>query len=99
MNGWMDRMLDYQERLKVDIQLDSYDQTMGEFESRVAIDSRKLQSPTSKSGSKNKEKEMNLTPIHEDGELDEMGGVGSGNFPTIDTLDEDDDDIGEEHLS
>ena len=47
MNGWMDRMLDYQERLKVDIQLDSYDQTMGEFESRVAIDSRKLQSPTS----------------------------------------------------
>ena len=47
MNEWMDRMLDYQERLKVDIQLDSYDQTIGEFESRVAIDSQKLRSPTS----------------------------------------------------
>ncbi|RVW32648.1 hypothetical protein CK203_076537 [Vitis vinifera] len=35
----MDRMLDYQERLKADIQLDSYDQTMGEFGSRIAIDS------------------------------------------------------------
>ena len=52
-----------------------------------------------KSGSKNKEKEMNLTPIHEDEELDEMGGFDSGNFPTIVTLDEDDDDIGEEDLS
>ena len=47
MNEWMDRMLDYQERLKVDIQLDSYDQAMGEFGSRVAIDSWKLRSPTS----------------------------------------------------
>ena len=27
----MDRMLDYQEHLKADIQLDSYDQAMGEF--------------------------------------------------------------------
>ena len=35
----MDRMLDYQEHLKVDIQLDSYDQAMGEFGSRIAIDS------------------------------------------------------------
>ncbi|RVW34387.1 hypothetical protein CK203_092180 [Vitis vinifera] len=35
----MDRMLDYQERLKADIQLDSYDQAMGEFGSRIAIDS------------------------------------------------------------
>ncbi|RVW28383.1 hypothetical protein CK203_109064 [Vitis vinifera] len=43
----MDRMLDYQERLKVDIQLDSYDQAMGEFGSRIAIDSRTLRSPTS----------------------------------------------------
>ncbi|XP_059598393.1 uncharacterized protein LOC132255016 [Vitis vinifera] len=43
----MDRMLDYQERLKVDIQFDSYDQTMGEFGSRIAIDSRTLRSPTS----------------------------------------------------
>ena len=36
----MDRMLDYQERLKADIQLDSFDQAMGEFGSRIAIDSR-----------------------------------------------------------
>ena len=43
----MDRMLDYQERLKADIQLDSYDQAMGEFGSRIAIDSRTLRSPTS----------------------------------------------------
>ena len=43
----MDRMLDYQERLKADIQLDSYDQTMGEFGSCIAIDSRTLRSPTS----------------------------------------------------
>ncbi|RVW87909.1 hypothetical protein CK203_039750 [Vitis vinifera] len=33
-----------------------------------------------------KEKEMNLIPIHEDEELDEMGGFDSGNLPTIDTL-------------
>ena len=44
---YMDRMLDYQERLKTDIQLDSYDQTMGEFGSRIAIDSRRLRSLTS----------------------------------------------------
>ena len=43
----MDRMLDYQERLKADIQLDSFDQAMGEFGSRIAIDSRTLRSPTS----------------------------------------------------
>ncbi|RVW97199.1 hypothetical protein CK203_029942 [Vitis vinifera] len=43
----MDRMLDYQERLKADIQLDSYDQAMGEFGSHIAIDSRTLRSPTS----------------------------------------------------
>ena len=49
-----------------------------------------------KSGGKGKEKEMNLIPIHEDEELHEMGGFDSGNFPTIDTLDE---DIGEEDLS
>ena len=35
----MDRMLDYQERLRVKIQLDSYDQAMGEFGSRIAINS------------------------------------------------------------
>ncbi|KAL6312327.1 hypothetical protein AAG906_008028 [Vitis piasezkii] len=54
---------------------------------------RKHDEFASKSGGKNKDKEMNLTPIHEDGELDEMGGFDSGNFPTIVTLDEDDDDI------
>ena len=43
----MDRMLDYQERLKADIQLDSYNQAMGEFGSRIVIDSRTLRSPTS----------------------------------------------------
>ena len=43
----MDRLLDYQERLKADIQLDSYDQAMGEFGSRIAIDSRRLRSPMS----------------------------------------------------
>ena len=43
----MDRMLDYQERLKVDIQLDSFDQAMGEFRSRIVIDSRTLRSSTS----------------------------------------------------
>ena len=43
----MDRMLDYQERLKADIQLDSFDQAMGEFGSRIAIDSRTLRSRTS----------------------------------------------------
>ncbi|WJZ93156.1 hypothetical protein VitviT2T_012116 [Vitis vinifera] len=244
----MDRMLDYQERLKVDIQLDSYDQAMGEFGSRIAIDSRTLRSPTSwwmrfggstpelqkfairvlsltcsasgcernwstfesihtkkkknrlehqrlnalvyvryntrlrerslqrkqnvdpilveeidsddewiaekedpllpldlcwlqdnelfnvdaikvvssnsqetqassdhmvsshsykrkhnevpsTSGGKGKEKELNLTPIDEDEDLDEMGIHDSGHFPTIDTLDEDDDDLGEEDLS
>ena len=31
---------------------------------------------------------MNLTPIHEDEELDEMGGFDSGNFSISDTLDE-----------
>ena len=43
----MDRMLDYQERLKADIQFDSYDQAMGEFGTRIAIDSQTLRSPTS----------------------------------------------------
>ncbi|WKA06353.1 hypothetical protein VitviT2T_024256 [Vitis vinifera] len=239
----MDRMLDYQERLKADIQLDSYDQAMGEFGSCIAIDSRTLRSPTSwwmhfggstpelqkfairvlsltcsasgcernwstypykkkrlehqrlnalvyvryntrlrerslqrkqnvdpilveeidsddewiaekddpllpldlcwlqdnelfnvdvirvvssnsqetqassdhmvsshsykrkhnevpsTSGGKGKEKELNLAPIDEDEDLDEMGIHDSGHFPTIDTLDEDDDDLGEEDLS
>ena len=48
------------------------------------------------SGGKGKEKELNLTPIDEDEDLHEMGIHDSGHFPTIDTLDEDDDDLGEE---
>ena len=51
------------------------------------------------SGGKGKEKELNLTPIDEDEDLDEMGIHDSGHFPTIDTLDEDDDDFGKEGLS
>ncbi|XP_027774684.1 uncharacterized protein LOC114078294 [Solanum pennellii] len=42
----MERMLDYEERFKVDIQLDSYDQLKGEFGFQIAMDSRKLRSPT-----------------------------------------------------
>ncbi|RVW30873.1 hypothetical protein CK203_110515 [Vitis vinifera] len=42
---------------------------------------------------------IELTPIDEDEDLDEMGIHDSGHFPTIDTLDEDDDDLGEEDLS
>ena len=52
-----------------------------------------------KSGGKGKWKELNLTPIHEDEELDELGRFDSGNFPTIDTLDENNDDIGDDNLS
>ena len=51
------------------------------------------------SGGKGKEKELNLTPIHEDEELHELGEFDSGNFPTIDTSNEDDDDIGKDDLS
>ncbi|RVW94958.1 hypothetical protein CK203_040098 [Vitis vinifera] len=49
-------------------------------------------------GGKGKEKELNLTPIDEDEDLHEMGIHDSGHFPTIDTLDEDDNDLGEEDL-
>ena len=52
-----------------------------------------------KSGGQGKGKELNLTPIHEDEELDEIGGLDSENFATIDTLDENDDDIGDDDLS
>ena len=41
------------------------------------------------SGGKVKEKDFNLSPIHEDEDLDEMKRFDSGNFPTIDTLDDD----------
>ncbi|RVW51375.1 hypothetical protein CK203_094750 [Vitis vinifera] len=62
---------------------------------------RKHDEFASKDGGKDKKKDMNSTPINEDKELDEMGGFDGGNFPTLDTLDEDedDDDIGEEDLS
>ena len=43
----MDRMLGFEDRLKADIQLDSYDQANGDFGSCIAIESRKLRSPTS----------------------------------------------------
>ena len=44
-----------------------------------------------------KKKELNLTPIDEDEDLHEMRIHDNGHFPTIDhTLDEDDDDLGEE---
>ena len=51
------------------------------------------------SGGKGKEKKLNLSPIHEDEDLDETITLDSRNFPTIDTLDVDNDDIGEEDLS
>lgn len=40
------RMLEYEERFKVDVQLDSYDQLKGEFGCQIAMDSRKMRSPT-----------------------------------------------------
>ena len=50
--------------------------------------------------SRGKGKDFNLSPIHEDKDLDEMRRIDSGNFPTIDTLDDDDDvDIEEDDLS
>ncbi|XP_059294592.1 uncharacterized protein LOC132047584 [Lycium ferocissimum] len=42
----MERMLDYEERFKVDVQLDSYDHLRGQFGSQIAMDSRKVRSPT-----------------------------------------------------
>ena len=52
------------------------------------------------SGGKGKEKDFNLSPIREDEDLDEMRRFDSANFPTIDTLDDDDDvDIEEDDLS
>ena len=44
------------------------------------------------------EKELNLISSHEDEELDKMRGFGSGSFPIIDTLECDDDGVGEEGL-
>ncbi|XP_034680710.1 uncharacterized protein LOC117910701 [Vitis riparia] len=56
-------------------------------------------SASGKSGDKGKGKELNLTQVHEDEELDEIGRLDSENFATIDTLDKDDDDIGDDDLS
>ena len=39
---------------------------------------------------------MNLSPIHEDEDLNEMRKLDGGKFHIVDTLDEDDDDVGEE---
>ncbi|KAL6327376.1 hypothetical protein AAG906_018978 [Vitis piasezkii] len=58
-----------------------------------------MNSQVSKSGDKSKGKELNLTPIHEDEELHELGEFDSGNFPTIDTSNKNDDDIGKDDLS
>ncbi|XP_070036731.1 uncharacterized protein [Nicotiana tomentosiformis] len=41
----MEHMLNYNERLRVDIQLDSYDHLRGDFGSQLAMDSRKMRSP------------------------------------------------------
>ncbi|RVW47620.1 hypothetical protein CK203_113739 [Vitis vinifera] len=60
---------------------------------------RKHNEVPSTSGGKGKEKELNLTPIDEDEDLHEMGIHDSGHFPTIDTLDEGDDDLRDEDLS
>ncbi|RVW69684.1 hypothetical protein CK203_062056 [Vitis vinifera] len=60
---------------------------------------RKHNEVPSTNGGKGKEKELNFTPIDEDEDLHEMGIHDSGHFPTIDTLDEDDDDLGEEDSS
>ena len=52
------------------------------------------------SGGKGKEKDFNLSPIYEDEDLDEMRRFDSGNYPTIDKLDGDDDvDIEDEDLN
>ena len=51
------------------------------------------------SGSRNKENEVNLALIDEDEELNDMGGFDSASFPTIDTLDEDDNDVREDDLN
>ena len=49
---------------------------------------------------KEKKNEFNLSSINEDEDLDEMRRFDNGNFPTIDTLHDDDDvDIEGEDLS
>ena len=51
------------------------------------------------SGSKRKENEVNLTLVDEDEKSNVIGEFDSASFPSIDTLDEDDDDIGEDDLN
>ncbi|KAL6344276.1 hypothetical protein AAG906_037842 [Vitis piasezkii] len=46
-----------------------------------------------------KENEVNLALIDEDEELNYMGGFDSASFPTIDTLDEDDNNVREDDLN
>ncbi|RVW39347.1 hypothetical protein CK203_102520 [Vitis vinifera] len=60
---------------------------------------RKHNEVPSTSRGKDKDKELNLTPIDEDEDLHEMGIHDGEHFPTIDTLDEDDDDLRDEDLS
>ena len=47
LNECMDKMLGFKDRLKANIELDSYDKANYDFGSRIAIQSRKLRSPTS----------------------------------------------------
>ena len=51
------------------------------------------------SGSKRKENEVNLTLVDEDEKSNVIGEFDSASFPSIDTLDENDDDIGEDDLN
>ena len=51
------------------------------------------------SGSKRKEKEVNLTLIDEDEESNDIGEFNTASFLIIDTLDKDDDDIGDDDLN
>lgn len=48
---------------------------------------------------KGKEKYVNLALIVEDEELNDMEGFDSASFPTLDTLDENDDDIRKAYLN
>ena len=51
------------------------------------------------SRSKMKEKEVNLTLIDEDEESNDIGEFNTASFLIIDTLDKDDDDIGDDDLN
>ena len=51
------------------------------------------------SGNKRKEKEVNLTLIDEDEESNDIGEFNIASFLIIDTLDKNDDDIGDDDLN